>query len=451
MRKLVREQGAITLLVAATVLVNTVLGGSGVSFPLVELALQLVLAMAVVLWIFLIRQRDLASIPGALWALAATLAVIPLLQLVPLPPSVWQALPGRLVEMRSLNLIGEESSWRPLSLVPDATLATGLCMVAACVPMLMVAALHRSGRSLVFGAVTLAAVLSVVWGAGQLAGGEANLFRIYGSQYGFLQGFQNNRNSEADVLLVGMICGAALVRDMVLAEVLPNQRRLVLGAVGMLSLVLMLGVVLTGSRTGMALILPALVAQAVLVRPWLGLGWRWLAGLGLAGVGLAVLAWIGLSENTMIQRAINRFAANGEFRPEIWKDTLYSIGIYAPWGTGMGTFLPVFQLNERLEIVSNMIVNRAHDDYLELALEAGLPGLLVLSVTIVALMYGMLKAFNISDRRSRGQVFCAASVLLVIGAHSLMDYPLRYMSLAGIAALCAAIIINPKGVGHKAQ
>jgi hypothetical protein len=32
-----------------------------------------------------------------------------------------------------------------------------------------------------------------------------------------------------------------------------------------------------------------------------------------------------------------------------------------------------------------------------------------------------------------------------------MDYPLRYMSLAGIAALCAAIIINPKGVGHKAQ
>jgi hypothetical protein len=113
------------------------------------------------------------------------------------------------------------------------------------------------------------------------------------------------------------------------------------------------------------------VAQAVLVRPRLGLGWRWLAGVALAGVALALLAWVGLSENTMIQRALNRFATNAEFRPEIWKDTLYSIGVYAPWGTGMGTFLPVFQLNERLEIVSNMIVNRAHDDYLELALKQG--------------------------------------------------------------------------------
>jgi hypothetical protein len=160
--------------VAATVLVNTVLGGGGVSFPLVEMALQLLLAAAAVLWIFLIRQRDLSDIPGALWALTAALVLIPVLQLAPLPPALWQALPGRLQEMRSLDLIGEENSWRPLSLVPDATLATGLCMVAACVPMLMVAALHRSGRSLVFGAVALAAVLSVVWGAGQLAGGDGN-------------------------------------------------------------------------------------------------------------------------------------------------------------------------------------------------------------------------------------------------------------------------------------
>jgi hypothetical protein len=100
-----------------------------VSFPLVEMALQLLLAAAAVLWIFLIRQRDLSDIPGALWALTAALVLIPVLQLAPLPPALWQALPGRLQEMRSLDLIGEENSWRPLSLVPDATLATGLCMV----------------------------------------------------------------------------------------------------------------------------------------------------------------------------------------------------------------------------------------------------------------------------------------------------------------------------------
>ena len=151
----------------------------------------------------------------------------------------------------------------------------------------------------------------------------------------------------------------------------------------------------------------------------------------------------------MTARALGRFHTATEIRPEIWQDTRFAIANYFPWGSGMGTFVPTFMAGERLEIVSATYSNRAHNDYLELLLEAGLAGSLIFSVITVLVLSSAFKGFSRSGPRIRGQVFCAISVLSIIAVHSIVDYPLRSMSLGGIAAVFAAFLLNPQGAGPK--
>jgi exopolysaccharide production protein ExoQ len=450
MRNQIRKQGKAALVVLVAVLLNTLFGGGGIGYPLVELGVQIALAALAVAWVWTAQPRCLAQMSRSTLLAAGLVVLIPLLQLLPFPPSIWQNLPGREAELRDLALVGLEGTWRPLSLVPDMTLASLLSMGSAALVLVMTGSLARSARSLCIGAIALVALASLVVGAGQIVGGDGNIFRMYQPRIDYLVGFQNNRNSQADVLLIGMLCVAGVTRDLVLSGLLASRRRLVLSLVGVASAVLALGVVLTGSRTGMGLIVPVLLLQAVLLRPWLnlgmGLGWRNLGVLSLCGLVAGAALVYALRDNAAIGRALGRFATQGEARPEIWTDALFAIRTYLPWGAGMGTFLPIFIVHERLEIVSDMIVNRAHNDYLELLFEAGIPGIVALMAIAGMMLRGTIAGLRSPDRRVRGQVFCAVSILLVLGGHSLLDYPLRSMSLAGIAAVCAAILLNPRGV-----
>ena len=53
-------------------------------------------------------------------ALMAAILILPLLQLVPLPPSVWQALPGRELPAQIDASLGL-NIWRPLTLDIEGT------------------------------------------------------------------------------------------------------------------------------------------------------------------------------------------------------------------------------------------------------------------------------------------------------------------------------------------
>lgn len=431
-------------LTAIAVVVAMLLGGSGSLVPFPEIVLQCLLAALIVAWVWL-RPDGLRGIPRGAWIITVLLLAVPLGQLVPLPPAIWQHLPGRSMEQAALALVGQDSSWQPLSLTGNRTLAGLLVMAAAAAVLVMVAAQDRRGRTILLATVAAVALLSVVVGAAQLSGGPGSFFRFYNPDEAFLDGFQTNHNAEADVLLIGMVALAAAVSDWADQRRRPIHSGLLLGVVGAASLLLILGVVLTASRTGIALLPIALAGQGLILRRWLQLDKRRMiialiaamAALGAAlGAGAALMGRHGALGTVWA-----RFHTAAEFRPEIWRDSLFALHQYWPWGAGMGSFIPVFAAAERLEVVTGRFVNRAHDDYLEFLIEAGLPGILAFGLICRQIGRDAWAGWRARATDSGAQWVCGAAALGILALHSLGDYPLRTMSIACMAALSAGLLL----------
>jgi hypothetical protein len=348
------------------------LGGGGNGVPLMELFLQVLLAGLVAVWAWVIPSGRLSALPRTVWLLAALIVALPALQLIPLPPALWHALPGRELEIAALGLIGQQDSWQPISLAPPRTLASLLCMIAAAATLVMTASLTRQGRTLLLAAIVAIALLSLLVGAGQTTGDHAAPLRLYVANSNYFFGFQSYRNSEAEVLLVAITATAAVARDLAATPHWQGRKRRLIGLALVITVVLTLGVFHTASRSGIALLAIALPTQLVILRPSIRLSWRQTLIGAVLCAAVMILCAVVLWDNPLIFPPLAPFHEVKEARPEIWKDSLYAARSYLPWGAGMGSFVPVYAAVERLSLVDMFSTNRAHSDYLELYIEGGL-------------------------------------------------------------------------------
>lgn len=431
-------------LAAGTLGVALILGGGGSPAPLSEAALQVIAAISAIVW-YLAWRAERPNIPRAALAMSAILVGLPLLQLVPLPPFVWHDLPGRGLAVEALDLVGRSNDWRGLSLDPSRTLAALLAVAPPAVMLVMASVLDKAGRQRMIAVLALAALASLVVGAAQVSQGADSPLRFYGSGSTFLEGFQANHNSTADVLLIGLIAALAAIRASALGRGgLPDDRRIVLASAAIVILVLGLGVVFTASRMGTALLPVAVLASVQLLRPWLPLSRRAMtAALGVLMV-CTVLGGLLLSRSDAIGRIADRYTLSGELRPDLWRDSLYAARSNFPAGVGMGNFVPALLAGERLEVVRPTVPNRAHNDYLELLVEAGMMGVAALAAIAAILGRATLQALRQDDLAARSSALVGACGLTILALHSLVDYPLRSMSIAMAAAACAGLILSSR-------
>jgi O-antigen ligase len=92
---------------------------------------------------------------------------------------------------------------------------------------------------------------------------------------------------------------------------------------------------------------------------------------------------------------------------------------------------------EDLDWVGSSWVNHAHNDYLELALVAGLPAV----VMIIA--YFVVAGTALARRLSfplRGQRYAATAGIVILAGHSITDYPLRTFALLTLFAFFSALL-----------
>lgn len=170
---------------------NVVLGGAIFESPLLDLVLQLV-ACLVLLWC--IADTSLGKLTVAAWRLLAIgllLIVVGLLQLFPLPFSLWQTLPGRESVAEAVRIVGIETNVLPVSLAPEATLASLLWLLPPAACFLVTAKIDwRAVVGVVRWGVPALAAASAILGIAQIMAADvASLYIHEGPARGHAAGF----------------------------------------------------------------------------------------------------------------------------------------------------------------------------------------------------------------------------------------------------------------------
>jgi O-antigen ligase len=126
-----------------------------------------------------------------------------------------------------------------------------------------------------------------------------------------------------------------------------------------------------------------------------------------------------------------------------------------PFGSGFGTFVPVYDEFAPRTLLEETYVNHAHNDWLELWLNGGAPAII--------LVLGFLAWFGVatSGLWSRVQpetpvldlalAQAASIVIVLILLHSVVDYPLRTPTISVLFALACAFLIPPRTIEQRAQ
>ena len=386
------------------------------------------------------------GVPGALLAAALVLA---LLQLVPLPPAWWQALPGRAVFMEAAAASGQAQPWRSWSIVPEATVNAAGSLI---VPITMLVVLHglndeekRWLPAMVLVFVASAMLLGLVQFSGMAI---ENPF--FNDTPGEVSAVFANRNHFALLLAIG--CLIAPVWAFGGGQRAPWRVLAALGCV----LLFILMILATGSRAGIlvgviALCLGTLLIWRETVRLFRGAP-RWLLPTVVAAiVGIvAVLGWISFAADraVSIQRALV-VGTETDIRSRTAGTVISMVKAYFPTGTGLGSFDPVFRLHEPDNLLKPTYFNHAHDDFIEIVLDAGLPGMLLLLAALAWWVYASVRAWRGKDHRQQLLPRLGSATLGLVILASLFDYPARTPIIMALIVLAATWLRDAAGGRHR--
>lgn len=424
------------------VLACLLLGGSTRSaWP--NMVLQLG-AIAILAWAALATPRAQSGPPGRnLASLCFAMVALILVQLVPLPPALWTALPGRDVVERGFTLLGEPLPWLPLSLAPYDSMASALWLLP---PLAIIAAILRLGayrESWLAAALGVASFAGVLLGVLQVTSADVldspwYLYPI--TNNGMATGFFANSNHMATLLIVTIPFMVALLGVKRGGSRYLQQNAGRYAILGGAILVLLLGLALNPSTAGVGLGL-AVVAASLLIH--VSLATRW-ARLAIATVGLLGLAAVVAIFTAPLDTTLSAVGSDQSFssRATSFANSLHAAGDLFPVGSGSGSFGSVYPAYENPDVVDQWFVNHVHNDYIELILETGLAGMLLI---LVFLLWWTGRAIAIwrapiSDQFARAATIASGAIL----AHSLVDFPLRTSAIAAVFAMSVALMAGPR-------
>jgi O-antigen ligase len=388
------------------------------------------------------------------WALGLLLTSpvwLGVLQLVPLPPALWSALPGRELYVGVLDGLGLASDgWRPLSLTPDATWASVLAGIPVLACLWLGLAVGQRQLQGLLKLWLLGALLQALLGLAQLGPFPA---LHAGSFFKGVIGTFANSNHLASFLA------------MCLPLVVWQWRRSLDGhghgghgdTAGWLwaatGFVLLLAVLAGQSRGGLGTALLA-TAGAVLLMPGGALR-RWKLRWRVGVLALALLA--GLA--TVGTEGLRRFEgqaleSDASMRQQNFAATARAAAEFWPAGSGMGSFAAVFPRFQPA-VAEGGAVDHAHSDYVQLLMEGGLPAALLMALALALLL---ARAAQLARRLAQGRLqaqeqlaLAAGFGLLALLLHAWVDFNLRIPALAMLGAFLAGVYLRPQPSQRERQ
>jgi O-antigen ligase len=141
-------------------------------------------------------------------------------------------------------------------------------------------------------------------------------------------------------------------------------------------------------------------------------------------LSVCVAIWIGPGPIISRFQTVNEeYSLSGQSRISMWSDALPLIKQH-PWlGTGLGTF-PIAYTSGQTAFLSQF-VNHAHNDYLEIAADLGIPAALILFVSIIFVLWHVIHSFLSGERDfERAMALGCAGSIVAILLHSFADFNL---------------------------
>ena len=98
---------------------------------------------------------------------------------------------------------------------------------------------------------------------------------------------------------------------------------------------------------------------------------------------------------------------------------------FFPAGSGLGGFDPMFRMHEPFSLLKLTYFNHAHNDWLEVTLDAGLPGLLLLTAALAWWAWASVGAWRAGPSMSHALPKAGSAMLFFVFLASMFDYPAR--------------------------
>lgn len=398
----------------------------------------------VVVAIFSLPRVDWRAVKEPAIILGAA-ALLVALQLVPLPPSIWIELPGRAIFAEAAVLTGADQPWRPLSISPNGTSNALASLIVPGVVFLLAANLNREQHWRVAIFILAMAVAGVVLGALQFSGANFNNPLINTVTRSVAGNFANRNHFALFLAIGGVLTLAWAFRD----ETPPWKA----GAAFGLIVIFILMLLATGSRSGVVVGLSGIVLAFLAFRRRAAQQFKAIPRKIAVPVVLVAIAvvigaiWlsVGLDRAASVERA-TMLEGEADLRSQIWPIILDMSQRYFPAGTGFGTFDPVFRISEPDGLLNPRYINLAHNDWLQILLEGGLAGLVLLAAAVVWFVLRSIPAwFSVQEAAGYISLAKAGSIIVaLILAASVTDYPVRTPMIMALLTLAAVWLMKPK-------
>ncbi|MFT5277099.1 MAG: putative inorganic carbon (HCO3(-)) transporter [Glaciecola sp.] len=148
-----------------------------------------------------------------------------------------------------------------------------------------------------------------------------------------------------------------------------------------------------------------------------------------------VSAWFGLDK---VQLRLTETSLQQESRDEVIRDALPMVLDYPLTGTGAGSFYSTFPAYKTTDVHS--FYDHAHNDFLQMTIEYGIPSSAILALLVVFAFYKSLRAMR--KRRNsifKGTSFTCCMVIIGMLLHMTVDFPLQAFANASYFVIFLAL------------
>ena len=410
------------------------LGGVTVDDSSADELLQLA-SLPVIVWAaWRLAAAPLSRTLGIALALLAVVVALPLWQLLPLPEAIGMGGDARRAIAVDLAVAGIPAPHAHASLSTLATERGLWSLLPAAALFLGALVVRRTDARRMLQVLLVLVLASAAFAFFQVSlpdGSPLLLYSSWGRNFG---GVFVNPNHQGNALALGAVIAAAMFMDGRRRAREDGGYRHWIYAVLCAACTVM--VPLANGSAAMLLVPVGLVAIAVMVGAFEWKSLRRDRSTQLRVAAIVMLAMVVLASAVAWQRV------NQDRR--IFATTTARIGQeFAPLGTGVGTFVPIYAQYQELRQARSETINHAHDEYVQWWLEGGVPALLVMVLAVGAFLWAGWQVLARMPSRSLRTIAAAAWVgLLLLLLHSIVDFPLRTTTLMATAGLLAGLVFN---------